>query len=123
MATSKFNPNLRKAEREAIGQFPYVPPREEWVKSLDQNPVISPNFVDTLKMRADWFVWEWIKENAPKEIQDLQHCAGTLETYWLEFEASKGFVSADSNSSILKSITECINTLDKLGDDWTNTTP
>jgi hypothetical protein len=123
MATSKFNPNLRKAERQAIGQFEYVPPRAAWLDSLDQNPVVSPNFADTVKMRADWFVWEWMKENAPPEILELHRAADGLGVYFMEFQASKGFVSEDSNTSVIDHITRAVNALDKIGDDWTNTTP
>jgi hypothetical protein len=91
--------------------------------TLTQSPVISPSFTGTLALAADNQVYQWIVANAPADIADLYRGAMSLRVYEDEFESGNGKVSSDSNSSILGTVAECINALDRLGDEWISTTP
>lgn len=124
MATIKFNPNLTNSEREALGrEFSPNPPSRRWLATLNQQPVFSPNFAGTIALAADNQVLSWLRANAPADILDLYRGAMSLRTYEQEFQDGNGMVSADANSSILGTVAECINALDRLDDEWINTTP
>jgi hypothetical protein len=88
----------------------------QYLATLTQAPIISPAFALTLKTHAGQCVLDWVSKNAPAEIIDLVRAVDGLNEYHHEWELSGGTVSADSNGSITRTVTEAINAVEMLTD-------
>lgn len=98
-----------------VPEFDYANYSEPWLKTLTEQPLISPHFVVVLHDQVVQASFDWLMAHAPPELVTLYRCADSMQIYCEEFHASGGFISADSNSSILEAVHKAINTLDKMG--------
>jgi hypothetical protein len=115
MATNKSNPTT--TVQKAVPEYRRVSEsrHEAWLKTLTEQPVLSPHFVIVLHDHISQAILDWLIANAPSELVTLHHCRSSMQTYYEEFEASNGFVSELTNMGFMDTVRDAINTLDKIG--------
>ena len=92
------------------------------VSPLDtlEAPIIAPEFIDSLNLEAGQVLYDYLNEYGPVEVFDLYRVMGSLECFNEDVERHAGQVTRDTNSSILKSVTEAVNAIATMGGQFTD---